>query len=75
MKRTFYLKRETAGARLVETKGGFEFWIPRSVCPRVLKYPPNGEGKRLVELEVEDWWWEKNGVEAKEQAQGQRRLL
>ncbi len=74
MKRTFWLKRETAGARLVETKSGLEFWVPRSVCPRTLKFPENAEGKRPVELEIEDWWWAKNGMEAKEAAQGQQKL-
>lgn len=80
MKRTFWLKRETDGARLVETKAGLEIWIPRSVCPRTLKWPPNAEGNRPVELEIEDWWWEKNGMEAKvlagpANAQGQGKLF
>jgi hypothetical protein len=74
MKRTFWLKRETGAARLLETNAGMELWVPRSVCPRMLKFPPNPDGKVPVELEIEDWWWQKNGVETKEQQHGQGKL-
>lgn len=74
MTRIFYLKGESAGARKVATKDGFEFWIPRSVCPTTFKYPPDKEGRRLVQIEIEDWWWQKNGMEAKCGAQASLKL-
>lgn len=74
MKRTFYLKEETDKARLVQTGDGVEFWVPRSVCPTTLKYPPDSQGRRPVLIEIEDWWWHKNGMEAKCDAQGKLKI-
>ena len=53
-----YFVRETDAARLYERKNGSQRWIPKSVCPRVVKFPV---GARPVhEVEIEDWWLEKN---------------
>lgn len=71
MTRTFYLKRETDGARLLATAAGLEFWCPRSVCRTTLKYPVDSQGRRPVRVEIEDWWWEKNGkCDGEERQQG-----
>lgn len=61
MTRKFYLEQETGAARRLQTRSGFEFWVPRSVCKRMLKFPPNQAGRVVVEVEVEDWWWRRIG--------------
>lgn len=65
MTRKFYLEQETGAARRLQTRSGFEFWIPRSVCKSTLKFPPNREGRVVVEIDIEDWWWVKNEMDVK----------
>lgn len=57
--------RETPKARLYSTSQGDEFWIPRSVIHKTLKFPPRSTdlldmAMEVHELEIEDWWWEKH---------------
>jgi hypothetical protein len=59
MKLTLYLHRETEAARLysredARTADG-KFWVPRSVCPRTMKYPPAVGGLPRHEVEIEGW--------------------
>lgn len=63
MKLRFHFIRETADARLYRNKAGEEFWVPRSVIERTLKWPAVDLSTPPVhELEIEDWWCEKNKI-------------
>lgn len=70
MKITLYLHRETESARLYSraddrTAEG-KFWVPRSVCPRTTKYPPDMPGGLARhEVEVEGWWVKANAEKLK----------
>lgn len=44
------LVKETDSARLYRTKDGREFWLPRSIINRTLKWP-NG----VHEVDIPDW--------------------
>jgi hypothetical protein len=54
--------REAAShqARQYENAAGARLWIPRSVCPRTMKFAPDANGVVVHEVEIEDWWLEKN---------------
>jgi hypothetical protein len=53
------MERETAAARLYDNGGGKQ-WVPRSVCVRTLKFPPQPGKAAVHEVEIEDWWLAKN---------------
>lgn len=65
MKHTLQLIRETAGARLYRNRHGHEQWVPRSVCQKTLKWPPKDGQPAVHEVEIEEWWLEKNPWPAK----------
>jgi hypothetical protein len=50
--------RETELAREYENSKGRRQWIPKSVCKKTLKWT-NG----IHEVEIEDWWLQKNPFE------------
>ena len=50
---------ETDAARLYRMRDGTQLWIPRSVVPSTTKFPPQ-DGKRIHELVIEDWWWDRH---------------
>lgn len=52
--------RETAAARLYAKADGSQQWIPRSVCQRTLKWPGKDGHPPVHQVDVEDWWLEKN---------------
>ena len=56
-------------ARLYENGDGARLWIPRSVCPNTMKYAPAGGALPMHEVDVEDWWLEKNPWPANRQRQ------
>ncbi len=56
----FVREARSGQARLYENGAGARMWIPRSVCPRTMKYPAAGGGLAVHEVEVEDWWLERN---------------
>lgn len=61
MKLRYFFLRETEAARLYRNAAGREFWIPRSVINRTLKHPPKELAiPPIHEMEIEDWWLEKN---------------
>jgi hypothetical protein len=62
-----YLVRETERARQFEKPGKGRLWVPRSVCRRTLKFAPEAGKPRLTEVEIEDWWLDKNPWPAQEQ--------
>jgi len=75
MTKTLYLHAETPLARQFGSKDGRTLWVPRSVCRNLMKFPPV-EGKlRLCQVEIEDWWWDRNGFEARERKSGQQKLF
>jgi hypothetical protein len=51
-------------ARLYENGDGARLWIPRSVCPHTMKWSGTEH-----EVDVEDWWLEKNPWPANRQRQ------
>ena len=57
---TLRLVRETAHARLYENAAGKQQWIPRSVCDRTFKYPPEPNQLPLHDVTIKDWWLAKN---------------
>jgi hypothetical protein len=65
VKTTLKLKclRETELARWYEHPNGKRQWVPRSVCPRVVKL-----GDRH-EVTIEDWWLKQNPFDIKPQDQ------
>lgn len=38
------------------------FWIPRSLCKSITKFPPDESGKRLCRVKVEEWKLEQLGI-------------
>jgi hypothetical protein len=79
-KKDLWLKRETDQARLffldercVDTPAN-TIWIPRSVVPLITKQPVVEGQHRKCTVQVEEWWWRKNGPEAREAAAGQKML-
>lgn len=60
MKLTLRFVHETALARLYRKADGAQQWVPRSVCPRTLKWPAENGELAVHEVEIEDWWLEKN---------------
>lgn len=67
MRVELYLVHETPGARLFRRKNERDpsrpdFWIPRSVVSRILKYPKDEGRLQLCEIELEDWFANKLGI-------------
>lgn len=60
MTERLYLVRETEHARLYRKRSGSEMWFPRSVCLKTLKFPPMPGMLPIHEVEVADWFMEKN---------------
>jgi hypothetical protein len=60
MRTNLFFIRETAEARLYANRAGQEKWFPRSVIKRTLKYPAQPGARPIHELELEDWFLEKN---------------
>ncbi len=57
--------RETDKARLYKFADGQERWVPRSVCAKTLKWPPNVKGEPWThEVAVAGWWLHKEGIRA-----------
>ncbi len=57
------LIRETDKARQYQFKDGTQLWIPRSVVKSTVKFPRDKADlskPEIHELNIEDWWWEKN---------------
>lgn len=55
-----YFMRETESARLYRNKAGQEKWFPRSVITRTLKHPAQPGQRPIHEIELPDWFLEKN---------------
>ena len=53
------LLKETEKARQFEYRGA-KVWIPRSVCKSVVKFEPGADGRVPCEVDVADWFVEKN---------------
>jgi len=63
MKVRLFFIRETEAARLLRNNAGAEFWVPRSVIDRTLKWPAKELNTPPIhELEIQDWWCEKNNL-------------
>ena len=60
--------RETALARLYQFPDKTTAWIPKSVVRSTVKFKPGNEleapvdkpAQEVHEVNIEDWWWEKN---------------
>ncbi len=60
MKLTLEFVRQTSLARLYRNTEGGQQWVPRSVCDRTLKWPGVDGKPAMHEVEISDWWAEKN---------------
>ncbi len=56
------LVRETELARLFQRGDGSEIWIPRSICKRTTKFPVEPGRLQECEIEVEEWFANKNNL-------------
>lgn len=60
-----WLVSETEKARLYASKpdGSGQFWVPRSVIARQLKWgTENGQLHPRCQVEIESWWLDKNNL-------------
>jgi len=62
LKLKFVREARSGRARLYENPAGARHWVPRSVCPRVMKFSETEH-----EVTIEDWWLAKNPWPANKQ--------
>lgn len=56
-----FVRESTSGkARLYEDRAGGRQWVPVSVCKSTLKHTAPAGQLPMHEVEIENWWLEKN---------------